>query len=96
MLLFLPFDTQTCHTRGLVDGTATQAMITVVENRELALSDSIVGFIERNLYSIRSPALAHRNRDRGHAMSDLYTRPKAPMRKRGSWWRVAPYPREII
>jgi hypothetical protein len=95
MLLLIPLD-RTCHTRCLVDRTATQAMITVVENRDLALSDSFVWFIKRNLYGIRGPSLAHRNRDRSHAMADLYTRPKALMRKRGSWWSVAPYPREII
>jgi hypothetical protein len=71
-------------------------MITVVENRDLALSDSFVRFIKLNLYSVRGPALAHRNGDRSHAMADLHTRSKALMRKRGSWWRVAPYPREII
>ncbi len=87
---------ETCHTRRLVDSTATQAMITVVESRDLALSDGFERFIKHNLYSVRSPALAHRNRDCSHAMADLNTRSKALMRKRGSWWRVAPYPLEII
>jgi hypothetical protein len=71
-------------------------MITVVESRDLALSDSFVRFIKLNLYSVRGPALVNRNRDRSHAMADLYTRSKASMQKRGGWWRVAPYPLEII
>ena len=87
---------ETCHTHCLVNGTATQAMIAVVESRNLALSDSFEWFIKRNLYTVRGPALAHRNRDRGHAMADLCARSKALMRKRGSWWSVAPNPREII
>ena len=71
-------------------------MITVVESRDLALSDSFVRFIKRNLYSVRGPALAHRNRDRSLAMADLYTCSKALMRERGYRWSVAPYPREIL
>jgi hypothetical protein len=71
-------------------------MITVVDSRDLALSDGFMRFIKRNLYTIRGPALAHRHRDRRHAMTDLYTRSKAFLRIRGNWWRVAPYPREII
>jgi len=97
MLLVIHFVIpETCYTRGLVDGTATQAMVTVVENGDLALSDSFVRFIKSDLYAVRGPVLVHRNRDRSHAMADLYTRSKALMRKRGSWWRVVPYPREII
>lgn len=95
-LLLITFHTRKCHTRCLVDGTAAQAMVTIVERRDLALSDGFVRFIKRDVYGVRGPALAHRNRDRGHAMADLCTRPKALMRKRGSWWRVAPYPLEII
>lgn len=84
------------HTRCLVNGTATQATITVVENCDLALSDSFVWFIKHNLYSVRGPSLAHRNRDRSHAMADLYTRSKARIRKHCIRWSVVPYPREII
>ena len=71
-------------------------MITVVESRNLALSDSLERFVKRDMYGVRGPALAHRNGDGIHAMADLYTRSKALVRKRGSWWRVSPYPREII
>lgn len=65
------------HSRGLVDGTATQATITVVENCDLALSDGLFRFVKRNLHSVLGPALVHRNRDRRHAMADLYARLKA-------------------
>jgi hypothetical protein len=71
-------------------------MITVVESGDLTLSDGFVRFVKRNVHSVRGPALVHRNRDRRHAMAYLYTRPKALMRERGRWWRVAPYPREIV
>jgi hypothetical protein len=87
---------ETCRTRCLIDRTGTQAMITVIESGDLALSDSFVRFIKRNLYGVRGPALAHRNRDRSLAMADLCTRSEARMRKDGSWWSVTPYPREII
>ncbi len=87
---------ETCHIRGLVDGTATQATITVVENCDLAMSDGFVRFVKRNVYSVRSPVLAHRDSDRRHAMAGLYTCSKARIRKRGNWGRVAPYPREIV
>jgi hypothetical protein len=87
---------RTCQYCGLVDGTTTQAMVTVVENRDLALGDGFVRFVKRNLHSVGGPALAHRNRDRRHAMADLYTRSKALGRERGSRGRVAPYPREIV
>jgi hypothetical protein len=71
-------------------------MITVVENRDLALGDGFVWFVKYNLDSVCSPALPHRDRDRLHAMADPYTRSKAFRRERGSWGRVAPYPREIV
>jgi hypothetical protein len=71
----LTLDTR--HSRGLVDGTATQATITVVENRDLAVSDGFFRFVKRNLHSVLGPPLVHRNRDRRHAMADLYARSKA-------------------
>jgi hypothetical protein len=48
------FDTH-YTTRGLVDGDGppTQAMITVLVNRDLALSDRFVQFIKRNSHSVR-------------------------------------------
>ena len=92
MLLLTP---DSWYTRGLVDGTATQTMITVVESRDLARSDGFMRFIKRNLHGVCGPALAHRNRDRRHAMADLYTRSEALMRERGSRECVTPYPREI-
>jgi hypothetical protein len=71
-------------------------MIPIIENRDLALGDGLVRFIERYLHGVASPTLARRNGDCGHAMADLHARAKALAQKRSGWGRVTPYPREIV
>ena len=81
---------------SFVDRPTTQAMITIIENRDLAVGDGFVRLIKRYLHSVASPAMAHRNGNWGHAVADLYARAKALTQKRSGWGRVAPYPREFV
>ena len=75
----LPGTPETCHTGGLVDGPATQAMIAIVDDRDLALGNGFVRLVECDLHGIVAPALAHRSRHCRHAMADLHARPEALM-----------------
>jgi hypothetical protein len=96
MVTMLPRTPGTCQTCSLVDGPTTQAMVAIVEDRDLALSDSFVRFVKCDLHGVVGPALAHRDGHRRHAMADLYTRPKSLGRKCGGRRRITPYPREIL
>jgi hypothetical protein len=71
-------------------------MIAIVENRNLALSDGLVRFVERYLHGIATPALTYCDGDRRHAMADLHARPETARGKRGGRRCVAPYPQEVI
>lgn len=95
-MIVLPGTSEICHTGSLVDGPATQAMIAIVEDRDLALSNSFVGFVECDLHGVIAPTLAHGDGHCRHAMADLCARPEALVRKCGRRRRIAPYPGEII
>ncbi len=95
-VIMLPRTPQTCRACGLVDGPATQAIIAIVEDRDLALSNGFVRFVKCNLHGVAGPALAHRNGHCRHAIADLYARPKALVQKCGGRRRIAPYPREVV
>jgi len=73
----LPGTPETGDSDSLVDGPTTQAMIAIVEDRDLALGNGLVRFVEGDLHGVAAPALAHRNGHCRHAMADLYARPEA-------------------
>jgi hypothetical protein len=52
-------------------------MIAIVDDRDLALGDGLVRFVECDLYGVVAPTLAHRNGHCRHAMADLCARPEA-------------------
>ena len=71
-------------------------MIAIIENGDLALSDSFMRLVKRNVNRFARPLLAHRDGDGGAAITDLHARTEALARKGGRWRFIAPYPREVV